>query len=275
MFEKAVIRFTEETPLKTLFWAWILGNVIMGFVYFFATKYSGYHLLAHNNIPLTDDFNGLLDSIYFSFTAASTLGFGDIIPYGNLRLLSVFQACTGLILITLVISKFVSKRQEDMLQKIYHSSFEDRLHSLRASIYHFRQNIAEINAKMIKKSVDSTEMKELINLQLLSFYTHSLELYNVLNFRDELKELEGEKLMLHFSLAIRAMIDCLSTAQEHHIEFENDSDNLLASVELIRTNLLKICNVIEEKHYRESVIKFVQKVRSRIEELDELLSHVS
>jgi hypothetical protein len=272
--ETKIIKLTDSTPLWWLFTLWLGGNVAMGFVYFFATKYSGLHVLASQNIPLADNFAGFLDSIYFSFTAASTLGFGDIVPFGNLRLLSVIQSCMSLILITLIISRVVSQKQEIMLQKIYHSSFEEKLHSLRASIYHFRENVEKINAKIEKKQMSKKETEEQITLQLLSFYTHSSELQELLDSRDQLKELEGEKMMIHFSLSIQAIIHCIKTAQDHDIDFK-DSEDFILGTRLIRKNLIRICNVIEDKHYQESLIKFVKNVRSKINELEDILDDIT
>ena len=51
------------------------------------------------------DFEGnydgsLLDSVYFSATTYTTLGFGDIAPHGELRFLTGVESLTGLVLIT-------------------------------------------------------------------------------------------------------------------------------------------------------------------------------
>ena len=51
------------------------------------------------------DFEGnydgsLLDNVYFSATTFTTLGFGDIAPYGELRFLTGVESLTGLVLIT-------------------------------------------------------------------------------------------------------------------------------------------------------------------------------
>jgi len=42
----------------------------------------------------------LMDCAYFSFTVFSTVGFGDIVPTGDLRYLTGIEALTGLVLIT-------------------------------------------------------------------------------------------------------------------------------------------------------------------------------
>jgi hypothetical protein len=49
---------------------------------------------------LTGSFDGsLVDSIYFSFTNYTTVGYGDIAPQGSLRFLADVETITGLSLI--------------------------------------------------------------------------------------------------------------------------------------------------------------------------------
>lgn len=43
--------------------------------------------------------DSLMDSVYFSFTTYTSLGFGDIEPIGDLRFLAGLEALTGLVLI--------------------------------------------------------------------------------------------------------------------------------------------------------------------------------
>lgn len=50
---------------------------------------------------LTGNFSGsFLDSVYFSFTTFTTLGYGDIQPEGDLRYLTGIEGLTGFVLIT-------------------------------------------------------------------------------------------------------------------------------------------------------------------------------
>ena len=62
-----------------------------------------YYLMHHHADwgHLEGNFDGsLLDCVYFSFTAYTTLGTGDIVPYGDLRFLTGLESLTGLVLIT-------------------------------------------------------------------------------------------------------------------------------------------------------------------------------
>lgn len=64
---------------------------------------AGYYFLHHAEFggELVGAFTGsLLDCVYFSFTVFTTLGFGDIQPFGDLRYLTGIESLTGLVLIT-------------------------------------------------------------------------------------------------------------------------------------------------------------------------------
>ena len=67
---------------------------IFGIAFFFMVHNGGFGSLGGN-------FNGsLLDCVYFSFTNYTTVGYGDIEPFGMLRFLSGLEGITGLSLIT-------------------------------------------------------------------------------------------------------------------------------------------------------------------------------
>ncbi|WP_426110935.1 potassium channel family protein [Pseudomonas sp. DSP3-2-2] len=63
----------------------------------------GYYLMNKSERlgKLTGNFDGsFMDSVYFSFTTYTTIGFGDISPIGPLKFLTGLEALTGLVLIT-------------------------------------------------------------------------------------------------------------------------------------------------------------------------------
>ncbi len=63
----------------------------------------GYYLMHHAEQwgQLIGNFSGsLMDCVYFSFTVFSTVGFGDVEPFGAIRFLAGIESLTGLILIT-------------------------------------------------------------------------------------------------------------------------------------------------------------------------------
>jgi len=77
----------------TLF-AHIIEIILYGIVFYIMSSSPSWGHLEGN-------FDGsLLDSIYFSFTNFSTLGYGDIAPLGDIRLLVGLEGIVGFILIT-------------------------------------------------------------------------------------------------------------------------------------------------------------------------------
>lgn len=76
----------------------ILAHVLEVFI--FAASYY-FFILDGGFGSLEGSFDGSFrDSVYFSFITYTSLGIGDIIPYGNLRFLVGLEALSGLVLIT-------------------------------------------------------------------------------------------------------------------------------------------------------------------------------
>lgn len=74
--------------------AHIIEVCVFALGYYFKIKIGGFGSLQGN-------YSGsILDSIYFSFTTYTSLGFGDIEPIGLIRILTGLEALTGLVLIT-------------------------------------------------------------------------------------------------------------------------------------------------------------------------------
>ena len=68
--------------------------IIFAMAYYSLNRTAGWGRLEGN-------FDGsLADCIYYSFTTYTTLGFGDIEPFGGIRFLSGVESLTGLVLIT-------------------------------------------------------------------------------------------------------------------------------------------------------------------------------
>ncbi len=97
----------------------------------------GYYLMNASGTlgGLIGNYDGsLLDSVYFSFTTFTTIGFGDITPTGPLKFLTGLEALTGLVLITWTASFLFIEMQK------YWSDKESAQRSLRS---HGKQTSAQ------------------------------------------------------------------------------------------------------------------------------------
>ena len=79
--------------------------------------------------------SGLAVSIYFSFITATSVGFGDVVPIGGARVIAIIEGAGGLLLFGCIISKFVSRRQEELIEEIHRTTFEERLGRVRTNLH--------------------------------------------------------------------------------------------------------------------------------------------
>jgi len=121
-------------PLEKLVGFWLAIIIFFGFIYWASGIGMGWGLLANNTL-VKRDIEGLGTAIYFSFVTALSIGYGDVIPLGPLRILAVTEGIAGLLIFGCVISKLVSRRQEELTEEIHRTTFEDRLDRVRTNLH--------------------------------------------------------------------------------------------------------------------------------------------
>ncbi len=69
-------------------------------IWVFALAYYGMSELLQWGELVGNTSGRMMDYAYYSFTTFTTLGFGDIVPHGEIRYLTGVESLTGLVLIT-------------------------------------------------------------------------------------------------------------------------------------------------------------------------------
>jgi hypothetical protein len=85
--------------------------------------------------PIDGGLHGLLTALYFSFVTATSVGFGDVTPLGSIRALAIAEAVVGLLVFGAVVSKLVSRKQEQVVSEIHRIAFEDRLERVQTDLH--------------------------------------------------------------------------------------------------------------------------------------------
>ena len=85
--------------LGAAFLVHVISIWIYGFLYFFLSRYANVGSLAIVDRPETHDGFSLLLCAYFSAATYTSLGFGDVIPTGDIRMVAGAEALNGLLLI--------------------------------------------------------------------------------------------------------------------------------------------------------------------------------
>jgi hypothetical protein len=138
------VRFVDalaDRSVGSLFWVWVEIVLGCGVVYWLLAWASPRFALLSNGVPVERGLRGLLPAIYFSAVTATSIGYGDIVPAGAARVLAVAEGIAGLILFGCVVSKFVSRRQEELIGEIHRIAFEDRLGRVRTNLLLVRSEL--------------------------------------------------------------------------------------------------------------------------------------
>jgi potassium channel LctB len=122
------------SPLWTLLGLWAIVVVGCGGFYWIANTWSGPALLADRQ-PVGPGLAGFLTALYFSTATATSVGYGDVVPVGFVRVLAVLESAAGLLLFGLLVSRFVSRKQDQTIVEIHRIAFEDRLGRVRTNLH--------------------------------------------------------------------------------------------------------------------------------------------
>jgi hypothetical protein len=100
-------RYIAATAIRPRFRiaALIFGQLLLHLteIWLFATAYYvllQYPVFGSIQTDVSAEALNMIDFFYYSATVYSTLGFGDLIPYGPIRFLTGMESVTGLLLIT-------------------------------------------------------------------------------------------------------------------------------------------------------------------------------
>ena len=138
--------------LERLVVIWLGMIVVFGLIYWAAGIAMGWGLQA-GNAAVKPDLDGFVTAIYFSFVTALSIGYGDVIPTGALRIFAVIEGAAGLLIFGCVISKLVSRRQEELTEEIHRTTFEDRLDRVRTNLHLVFSDLGSVQQLQVEKGV--------------------------------------------------------------------------------------------------------------------------
>ncbi len=114
--------------------SWLVMVLAAGFAMWGAVA-TGTGQLIELGTPIVADAHGLWTSLYFSIVTATSVGYGDVTPTGIVRPLAMTEAVLGLLIFGFVISKFLGRRQEELVEEIHRIAFEDRLDRVQMNLH--------------------------------------------------------------------------------------------------------------------------------------------
>jgi hypothetical protein len=130
----ALLDLIERLSTTQVFLVW-LGMVFGCGGLYWLTSFSRRPGLVDSGRPIAATLGGLLSALYFSFVTTTSVGYGDVVPLGPVRILSIFEAVAGLLMFGALVAKFVSRRQDELVRDIYNVTFENRLDRVQTNLH--------------------------------------------------------------------------------------------------------------------------------------------
>lgn len=141
----SLLDLIERLSTAQLFFVWLAMVLTCGSVYWL-TGFSRFPGLIDRGAPIAGTLGGLLSALYFSFVTTTSVGYGDVLPIGPVRVLSIVEAVTGLLIFGALVAKFVSRRQDELVRDIYSITFETRLDRVQTNLHLVLSELQSISA---------------------------------------------------------------------------------------------------------------------------------
>lgn len=266
----SLIGFLDKIGFSQVFTFWIIIIFFFGIVYFLLAYVPG-NSLRYSGEVITTNAGGFLNSLYFSFITATSLGYGDVAPLGVSKFLSGFEVIIGLIIYGVLISKLVGVKQEVLLEEVYNISYEEIIDRLRSGLYLFRSDINRMLEKIETDTIKEREIKDLwilfssldttlTNIKQLIIPAKSEKYYH--------KRIDVFRLELFLNsvhLSMKKILELLRTLKTHELEWRNDL--LVTSIE----DDIKVVREIIEYQSKKSNEK---KVSDKLKELKNTINEI-
>lgn len=140
---KRWVTLLQECTFVQLFYLWVLLGIGFGSVYYLVSLMPQNALLYFNK-PLAHGLFDFLDMIYYSFVTLTSTGYGDIVPLGLSKIVTVAEIFCGLVVFGFLITKLVSTRQEKIIEQLYDVSFKEKVDKMRSMLYFYKTNVSRI-----------------------------------------------------------------------------------------------------------------------------------
>ena len=244
-------------PLDRLVFFWLGMILAFGFVYWGAGISMGWGLQA-GNASVKPDFDGLLTSIYFSFVTALSIGYGDVIPVGPLRILAIVEGATGLLIFGCLVSKLVSRRQEELTEEIHRTTFEDRLDRVRTNLHLVFSDLGAVVQLQSEQGVLPGQVVRRLESTVRVFRGEMQTIHDLLYRTQVLPDEEAlESLLANLAICLQSVIDL----QSSQLNGQQRSQPLDAGLHAISNLANEICGECVPRTYAPAMKQWMDQIQ--------------
>lgn len=260
----------DKTTFRQIFTFWLCMVFTFAGIYFTFILFND-HAILYRNEPVQRSVKGFFDMVYFSFMTSAPSGYGDIIPFGWVRLFAILEVVCGFIILGIFISKLVSTKQDIIIEELYHISFDEKINKIRSALYLLRGDFRRMNDKWIVETYNAGNAKTLwVSLTTLDTLLDDAKRL-VCRQHHHLKEIEPLRLELLFNsidMTLNKLISVIGRLDSKNVTWRKDA--VLDRLDSVTRHLNELT-----RHYTQRSVSAKTKEKIVItEELAERLSHL-
>ena len=208
------LQMLERSSFMALIGVWLGMVLVFGFIYGAGSMVQGAGLRENGRL-LGQSPPDVMTAIYFSFVTATSVGFGDVVPVGPIRILAVLESGMALLLFGVIVTKLVSNRQEDLIEEIHRIAFEDRLARVRSNLHFVLMELQQIEAECQNRAFAPERVMPRIESVIMVFVGELKSIHDLLHRPHEYPlETMLESMLASLAANLRQLRDLLDRSPE-------------------------------------------------------------
>ena len=252
-----------DWPLERLVGFWLGMILIYGVIYWLGGIGMGWGLQAGSSV-VHPDVSGLATAIYFSFVTALSIGYGDVIPIGPLRILAITEGIAGLLVFGCVISKLVSRRQEELTAEIHRTTFEDRLDRVRTNLHLVFSDLGSVQQLQAEHGALSHHVLRRLESTVRVFRGELQTIHDLL-YKSHIEPDEDtlESILANLLICLQSLVELREACPEEN----GESANLDGALQGIGNLAREICGECVPRIYAPALKGAMDQIQSLAERL--------
>lgn len=232
-----LLHLLDALPTRRVLYGWLGLVLVSALAYWLLGSVPG-HGLSDAGEPLGTGALDLLRALYFSLVTVTSVGYGDVLPHGLARALSMTEAILGLLLFGVLVARLVSWRQEALVMDIHRLTFEARLERVQTNLHLM---IADLQSIVVLTEGDAhapARLSSRIESATMVFSTELRTVHELLERpRGELETPVLEGILASLSAALEELAEIV----QHAPAAELERPRLRANLECVARTAGDIC----------------------------------
>ena len=251
------LNMLADWPLDRLVLSWLGMVFAFGLIYWGAGGAMGWGLQTAT-APVKPDLNGLTTAIYFSFVTALSIGYGDVTPVGLLRILAIVEGAAGLLIFGCLVSKLVSRRQEELTAEIHRTTFEDRLDRVRTNLHLVFSDLGAVLQLQAEQDVLPEQVLRRLESTVRVFRGELQTIHDLLYRARLLPDEEAlESLLANLAICLQGIIDLQSSP----LNKRQQSASLETGLHAISNLASEICGQCVPRNYAPAMKQWMDQIQ--------------